>query len=170
MLKDQYILSCGHFKLFLKSSDSPGTDGFSCTQELNPKGLQACLHTSTQEVTNRMKCQKFDFEKKQTFLHLFLLCRWRGSNMLPMSSDRHEQNSDYSLRLRSVGLVDLGPYTCQSYNGLGAPASFTVMAKAVGPVTASSREEESYLSYVVDAPTAPELTQRPMLGPEGVYR
>ena len=101
--------------------------------------------------------------------------------MLPMSSDRHEQNSDYSIRLRSVGLRDLGPYTCQSYNGLGAPASFSVTAKAVGPVTASSREEEEYLGYVVDAPRAPPpsggadaagggVGGGAMLGPHGVYR
>ena len=91
--------------------------------------------------------------------------------MLPMSSDRHEQNLDFSLRLKSVGLRDLGPYTCQSYNGQGNPASFTVTAKAVGPVTPSSREEETYMGYIVDSPQAPPPTRSPsMLGPQGVYR
>ena len=33
--------------------------------------------------------------------------------MLPMSNERIEQNADFSLKLRSVGLKDLGPYSCQ---------------------------------------------------------
>ena len=33
--------------------------------------------------------------------------------MLPMSTERIEQNADFSLKLRSVGLKDLGPYSCQ---------------------------------------------------------
>ena len=40
-------------------------------------------------------------------------CRWRGTEMLPMSTERIEQNADFSLKLRSVGLKDLGPYSCQ---------------------------------------------------------
>ena len=33
--------------------------------------------------------------------------------MLPMSNERIEQNADFSLKLRSVALKDLGPYSCQ---------------------------------------------------------
>ncbi len=77
--------------------------------------------------------------------------------MLSVSSSRFEQRSDHSLLLRSVGLRDLGPYTCQAYNGLGSPASVTVVAKAVGPVaTSGSRDEAKHMRYVVDTPARPQ--------------
>ena len=40
--------------------------------------------------------------------------------MLPMSNERIEQNADFSLKLRSVGLRDLGPYSCQVRQHLAA--------------------------------------------------
>ena len=96
--------------------------------------------------------------------------------MLPMSPSRLEQHSaDFTLRLHAVGLTDLGPYTCQAYNGMGAPASFTVVARALGPVNAATPEEQQYMAYVDDSIRPPERqpvqpVRPPVLGPQGVYR
>lgn len=38
---------------------------------------------------------------------------WKGTKILPLNSDRLSQDEDYTLRLRTVSLTDLGPYTCQ---------------------------------------------------------
>jgi len=46
--------------------------------------------------------------------------------MLPFSSERYEQVRDYSLLIRMLERADLGPYTCQAYNGLGRAASWTI--------------------------------------------
>ena len=75
--------------------------------------------------------------------------------MLPRASDRMEQ-TEFALQLRRVGLTDLGPYTCQAYGGQGAPASFTVIARAMGPVApATNAQEQAYMRYVVNAPQTP---------------
>ena len=54
-----------------------------------------------------------------------------------------------------MGLKDLGHYTCQAYNGLGPAESSSFVLTVIGPIDRSSidREDQSYLRYVVDAPT-----------------
>eukprot|EP00094_Tigriopus_californicus_P005670 TCALIF_05465-PA protein Name:"Similar to Ppn Papilin (Drosophila melanogaster)" AED:0.16 eAED:0.17 QI:0/0/0/0.82/0.81/0.82/34/0/2463 len=91
---------------------------------------------------------------------------WRQDEMMPLSSNRHEQNADFSLRLKAVGLRDLGPYTCQAFNGQ-QPDSFTVVVKAVGLVNPTTREEQDYMQYVVDAPQAPAPV---VTAPSAIYR
>ncbi len=91
--------------------------------------------------------------------------------MLDRSSNRVEQN-EYSLRLHRVGLLDLGPYTCQAYSGTGQPASFTVVARAIGPVApATNAKEQDLMRYVVNAPQPPPPeTYYRTPPPGGVYR
>ena len=84
------------------------------------------------------------------------LIRWRdGTTILPVSTDNLEQTSGYGLRIRRVGLRDLGHYTCQAYNGLGPAESSSFVLTVIGPIDRSSigREDQAYLRYVVDAPT-----------------
>ncbi|CAH0383119.1 unnamed protein product [Bemisia tabaci] len=72
---------------------------------------------------------------------------WRGERMLPMSSEQFEQRSDYSLLINRVSVSNLGPYTCQAYNGLGRAASWSVTLRAVGTV---EREEDSqFRDYLI---------------------
>ena len=78
---------------------------------------------------------------------------WRGDRMLPLSSEQFEQRRDHSLLIRSVTLRNLGPYTCQAYNGYGRAASWTVTVQAVGPVHTS---DSSYNEYLVPPPKKPE--------------
>jgi len=90
---------------------------------------------------------------------------WKGTEMLPLTSDRVTQGDDFTLKLSSVSLADLGPYTCQAYNGLGAPASFNVRMTVYGPVYPGPGEQQ-YMRYVVNPPSAPRRpTQRP-----GIYK
>ena len=77
--------------------------------------------------------------------------------MLPITSARIYQSEDYTLSIRTVSLSDLGPYTCQAYNGLGEAASFSVVMKAMGPVYPSP-EEQKYMRYVEETPRAPLIT------------
>ena len=85
--------------------------------------------------------------------------------MLPLSTENLEQTTDFGLRIRRVGLRDLGPYTCQAYNGLGSPESSTFTLTVLGPIDRSSiaREDQSFLRYVVDAPV--NTYYRPNPGP-----
>ena len=75
--------------------------------------------------------------------------------MLPLSTQNVEQTAGYGLHIRRVGLADLGPYTCQAYNGLGPADSATYVLRVLGPIDRNSvsREDRKYLQYVVDAPT-----------------
>lgn len=77
---------------------------------------------------------------------------WRGERMLPLSSERFEQFRDYSLLIRRVSFRDLGPYTCQAYNGYGRPSSYTVTLQAVGPVYSTDVEEVEFRRYLIPAP------------------
>ena len=77
---------------------------------------------------------------------------WRGERMLPLSSERFEQFRDYSLLVRRVSFRDLGPYTCQAYNGYGRPASFTVTLQAVGPVYSTDVQDVEYRRYLLPPP------------------
>ncbi|XP_071454258.1 papilin isoform X2 [Hetaerina americana] len=88
---------------------------------------------------------------------------WRGDRMLPLSSKRYEQRRDMTLLLRSVGLQDLGPYTCQAYNGIGKAASWTVTLQAVGPVAGLS-PNSPYAQFLITRPerTGPIQPSRPV--------
>lgn len=94
---------------------------------------------------------------------------WRGDRMLPLSSEQFEQRRDYSLLIRSVTLRNLGPYTCQAYNGYGRAASWTVTVQAVGPVYSG---DSKYNEYLVPAPKRPEIpeTEAPTERPSYPYR
>jgi papilin len=77
--------------------------------------------------------------------------------MLSLPTENMEQPSESTnLYIRSLGLRDLGPYTCQAYNGLGPAVSSSTVLKALGPIALTgSREDDAYRPYVVDAPRAP---------------
>ena len=99
--------------------------------------------------------------------------RWRNDKMVNTSDGRLEvDDENFVLRFRQVGLKDLGPYSCQAYNGLGAPDSFTTVVKTMGPVAPSGDpNDRQYLQYVVDPPTAPGgQSYAPVMPPSGIYR
>ena len=81
---------------------------------------------------------------------------WRGDRMLPLSSEQYEQRRDHSLLIRTVTLRNLGPYTCQAYNGYGRAASWTVTVQAVGPVYTS---DSTYNEYLVPPPKKPDTPE-----------
>jgi len=80
--------------------------------------------------------------------------------MLPFSSERYEQLRDHSLLLRLVSLRDLGPYTCQAYNGLGKADSWTVDILTQGPVEGAGPGDDAYLQYVTIG-GVPRITTTP---------
>lgn len=80
---------------------------------------------------------------------------FRGSHMLPLSSDELEQARDNSLLLRSVSLPQLGYYTCQAYNGVARAASHRVALKAFGPVQPLDPNDVTYDQFLVLPPRAP---------------
>lgn len=90
---------------------------------------------------------------------------WKGANIIPLSSDRLRQAEDYTLHLNQITLSDLGPYTCQAYNGLGEAASMNVEMRVYGPVVPSPGEQP-YMRYVENQPSAPPTTTTP----RGIYR
>ena len=77
---------------------------------------------------------------------------WRGDRMLPLSSERYEQFRDYSLLIRRVNFRDLGPYTCQAYNGYGRPSSYTIIVQAIGPVYTTDTLDAEFSRYIVPQP------------------
>jgi hypothetical protein len=72
--------------------------------------------------------------------------------MLPLSSERYEQFRDYSLLVRRVSFRDLGPYTCQAYNGYGRPSSHTMILQAIGPVYSVDADEIEFRRYLIPPP------------------
>jgi len=76
------------------------------------------------------------------------------------------QGEDFTLKLNSVSLSDLGPYTCQAYNGLGEAASHNVRMTVYGPVYPGPGEQQ-FMKYVVSPPSAPS---RPRPERPGIYR
>lgn len=72
--------------------------------------------------------------------------------MLPLSSERYEQFRDYSLLVRRVSFRDLGPYTCQAYNGYGRPSSYTVVLQAFGPVYSVDTDDIEFRRYLLPPP------------------
>ena len=120
------------------------------------------------QLSHGINLTRSDDEVRNLTLKIF--DRWRGSNQLPQSSARFEQTSDNTLRIRSVGLRDLGEYSCQAYNGLGAAASSAFTLRVVGPVASTSAEEDQYMQYVVEAPRAPSRPGYQTRPPGGIYR
>lgn len=86
---------------------------------------------------------------------------WRGTNMLPLSSKLFDQYRDGTLTIRVVSLRNLGPYTCQVYNGRGRATSQTVILRALGPVYNTIPNDRDYLQYIVNPPKAPSTTSSP---------
>lgn len=86
---------------------------------------------------------------------------WRGDRMLPLSSEIYEQDSEYSLLIRTVTLPILGEYTCQAFNAIGKAASWSVTLQAVGPVYNIRPEYEEYMKFLVEAPRKPEKPRYP---------
>ena len=86
---------------------------------------------------------------------------WQGDRMLPLISELYEQDSEYTLLIRSVTLPTLGVYTCQAFNAIGRAASWSVTLQAVGPVYNVKPEYEKYLKYLVDPPRKHERPQYP---------
>lgn len=86
---------------------------------------------------------------------------WREDEMLPLFSENYEQDSDYSLLIRSVTLTSLGVYTCQAYNAMGKAASWSATLQAVGPVYNVKPEHQEYTKYLVQAPKKPTTTEKP---------
>ncbi|KAF2344544.1 Immunoglobulin I-set, partial [Trinorchestia longiramus] len=92
---------------------------------------------------------------------------WRGTKMLPLSSKKYEQKRDMSLRITVITLRDLGPYTCQAYNGQGRATSNTVTLLAMGPVRVNTEKDREYLKYIVEpragtpAPVEPRPSPQP---------
>ena len=76
--------------------------------------------------------------------------------MLDLPTSNLGMVDGFSLRIRSLGLHDLGPYTCQAYNGQGPAASSTTIVQALGPIAPSvNPEDEQYRRFIVDAPRPP---------------
>ncbi len=65
--------------------------------------------------------------------------------------------------MTSVALSDLGPYTCQAYNGIGEAASFSIQMRVYGPVNPGPGEQQ-FMRYVVGTPVAPPTTTTPRPG------
>lgn len=77
---------------------------------------------------------------------------WKGTEILPLNSERFEVKRDYSLVFNSIQLSDLGPYICQAYSGEGKPVSIYIVLKAIGPIT---EPENEYSKYIIQAPALP---------------
>ena len=86
---------------------------------------------------------------------------WRNDSMIPLSSEQYEQESDNTLRLRSVTLSSLGVYTCHAYNGVGKAAEWSTILQALGPVANVRPDQEKYTKYLVQAPQRPERPSYP---------
>lgn len=85
---------------------------------------------------------------------------WHGDRLLPLVSDDYEQDTDYTLLIRSVTLSNLGVYTCQAFNGIGTPASWSLTLQAIGPVYNVKPEQQEYTKYLVQPPKRP-TTEKP---------
>jgi len=77
---------------------------------------------------------------------------WRAERILPMASKRYEQRRDFTLLLASVSLEDLGPYTCQAYNGEGKAKSWTITVQGFKQPGTGYSTAAAYYQYLVDEP------------------
>ena len=70
------------------------------------------------------------------------------------TSGESPEKPGYSLVIDSLSIKDLGPYTCQAYNGVGQAPSSRTELRVMGPIDTSGvpRGEQKFLRYVVDAP------------------
>lgn len=73
---------------------------------------------------------------------------WRGKTVLPTSGTIYEQNRDGSIRIARVTIQQLGIYTCQTYNFLGKPSSWSIAVMTLGPVPGPVSDE--YSKFIVD--------------------
>ncbi|XP_065171313.1 papilin-like isoform X3 [Atheta coriaria] len=95
---------------------------------------------------------------------------WRNESLIPLKTSQYEQRKDYSLLINKVELHDLGVYTCQTYNGIGKAASWSVTVQAQGPVYSTNPDDSIYMQYVIDQPPSRiEPTQSPYYPPYGQY-
>lgn len=92
---------------------------------------------------------------------------WREKRMLPLSSEQYEQRQDRSLHIFKVALRNLGPYTCQAYNGIGKANSWTVTVRAVGLPESAGPEDIHYHQYLI--PPHAVSTSRPPYRPQPAY-
>ena len=80
-------------------------------------------------------------------------------------SGENPEKPGYSVEIKSLSIKDLGPYTCQAYNGVGQAVSSSTLLRVMGPIdtTGVPRDEQKFLRYVVDAPTyrPPYIPERP---------
>ena len=74
--------------------------------------------------------------------------------MIPFHSDKYTQDTEGALKIAMVTLRDLGPYTCQVYNGQGSASSWSVTLRAYGPVFSADSADSKFLQYIVDRPGA----------------
>ncbi|XP_048510814.1 papilin isoform X3 [Athalia rosae] len=89
---------------------------------------------------------------------------WHGDQILPLNDPNRELQRDHSLMIHRVSLTHLGVYTCQAYNGIRKPASWSVTLQAPGPVYNISPENLKYAKYLISPPSRPGPTrphQRP---------
>lgn len=97
--------------------------------------------------------------------------------MVPYSSQQYEARENVLL-IKSLAVETLGEYTCQAYNGLGEPASWSLVVKAYrtdersdspylvernGDVLVTQKETVTYPSVEVTQPRVPVYTGKTFL-------
>jgi hypothetical protein len=85
--------------------------------------------------------------------------------MIPFHSDKYVQDPEGALKIAMVTLRDLGPYTCQVYNGQGSASSWSVTLRAYGPVPSADSADSSFLQYIVQRPGAEGRPRPPVVQP-----
>ncbi|CAK1583352.1 unnamed protein product [Parnassius mnemosyne] len=84
-----------------------------------------------------LRCMAYGFPQPSIFWH-----RGLYGPMVPYSSSLYEARGNV-LQIRSLDLDTLGDYACQAYNGIGKPASWSVVVKAYRPE--GDKSENPYL-------------------------
>lgn len=77
--------------------------------------------------------------------------------MMPRTSEKYETLPLGGLRINFITIRDLGPYTCQAYNGKGRPATHTFVVRALGPLKIVSPADKPFLQYIVTPPRIPTV-------------
>lgn len=84
---------------------------------------------------------------------------YRGANMVPYSSHQYEARGNF-LQIKTLELETLGEYACQAFNGLGKPASWSVVVQAFRPTGAGGFLLDS--PFLVERePAVVRVTPRP---------
>lgn len=86
---------------------------------------------------------------------------WRNDDFVPLTSQVYQQESDNTLRIKSVNFNNLGVYTCHAFNGVGKPAEWSMILQAVGPVSNLRPDQQEYAKFLVQAPQKPERPSYP---------